>query len=343
VCTDYTSPRACDPEVLSGRRGFLKATAAAVAVAASAGLSGTAVAGPRARRELPAVAAGRLAQAGEPRRVPHEAISYQLYTASSQLSADVEGTLRALAAIGFPKVEHAGHAGRTPNGFRAALDGAGLTASSGHSNVPFPYDEAAWKKVLDDAVVVGQRAVVEPLPRFAVPGLIPGQILSRTPIGLTSGVTPGLAWQQFAHTLNRAAAVAAPLGISVGYHNHDVEFAPLPDMPGRTAFDVLLAETDPALVHFEMDLYWVTFAGADPVRLLSEHPTRFRRLHVKDMAADGSITAPGTGVIDFARIFRAAADAGAPIVEYIVEQDNAGAKALETAQLGFDLLSRVEF
>lgn len=332
MCTGYRSPHPCATQ--ADRRSFLKAAGAALVVAASAGLGGTAAAAGRsgAAATTTAAAAG---DPDQPRRIAVETISYQLYTARSQMSADAAATLNALGGLGLRRVEHAGYAGLTPQQFRAAADAAGVHTTSGHTNVPFPYDDGRWQTVLDQAEAVGQLAVVEPLPLFALPGLF----LRQTPFS----PVPGATWLLYADALNRAAAAAAKRGIRVGYHNHDIEFRPLVDAPGKTAYDVLLAETDPALVHFEMDLYWVVYAGKDPATILAAAPERFRRFHVKDMATDGSITAPGTGVIDFASIFSAAADAGVPIEEYIIEQDNAGEDALRSARLGYRLLRTIRW
>jgi sugar phosphate isomerase/epimerase len=97
-------------------------------------------------------------------------------------------------------------------------------------------------------------------------------------------------------------------------------------------------------VHFELDLYWAWFAHRDPVGLLAQIGDRIRQFHVKDMKYVNhapTFTDPGTGVIDFARIFRAA---GSPEKhEFIVERDDAGANALQTAAIGFNFLSRIRF
>ncbi|WP_220136481.1 TIM barrel protein [Streptomyces himalayensis] len=307
---------------LVSRRGFLKAGAAA-AVLGTAGAVGTPTA---------FAASDSAPQQQRPQRdkhrVPHEAVSIQLYTMRDLMDADLEATFAGLAAIGYRKVEQAGFHGRTAREFKAALDAYGLHATSGHQS-PYPYDESRWRKMIEDAYILGQRYMVEPLPAFIATGLF-------SPL-----VPPSLAWGQYAQDLNKAAEQARIFGIEVGYHNHNPEFLPLPDDPSRTGYDILLAETDPGLVHFELDIYWAWRAGQDPVELLEAHPTRFRQFHVKDMDENGNITAPGTGVIDFARVFQAAADLG--ITEYIIEQDNAGQSAMETARLGFDLLSTIRW
>jgi len=122
--------------------------------------------------------------------------------------------------------------------------------------------------------------------------------------------------------LNRAGEACRQRGMQMAYHNHDFEFADLGG--GRTGYDILLAESDPALVQMELDLYWATKAGRDPVALFAAHPGRFPLCHVKDMREPrGAQTmAPvGEGGIDFARIFAQAEQAG--LRHYFVEHDNA--------------------
>ena len=324
MCTALQPDPTCDMSHLLGRRGFLKA---AVGVAALG-----AVAGPAA-----------LASAAARDRVPVDRICIQLYTVRDQMTADPEGTLRALGRIGYRRVEHAGFYGMTAAEFRKAADKAGIRVISGHTNVPYPFDEDQWRQICEDARVLGQRSVVEPLPNFALSGLVADAALGGASGGAVRGGTPAVLWSDFAATLNRAGAISKKeFGLQTGYHNHNVEFLPATgDLRGRRGYDILLEETDPALVNFTLDLYWSWNAGQDPVQILRKHPNRIRRFHVKDMAKDGSITDPGVGVIDFARIFRASHRLG--INDFTIEQDNAGSNALRTAKIGYRFLSDLRY
>ncbi|MES1221669.1 MAG: sugar phosphate isomerase/epimerase, partial [Bacteroidota bacterium] len=107
-------------------------------------------------------------------------------------------------------------------------------------------------------------------------------------------------------------------GIQFCYHNHDFEFE---QEDGKYKYDVLLNETDPALVKMEMDLYWVSKAGQDPIKLFEKHPGRFPLWHLKDMdgTADHAFTEVGNGTIDFKKIFTHAGKAG--MKYFFVEQD----------------------
>jgi sugar phosphate isomerase/epimerase len=121
-----------------------------------------------------------------------------------------------------------------------------------------------------------------------------------------------------AEQFNKAAEKCKAAGIQFCYHNHDFEFD---QQDGKYPYDVLLDNTDPKLVKMEMDLYWVTKAGQDPLKLFEQHPGRFPLWHLKDMdnTAAHSFTEVGNGVIDFKKIFSNADKAG--FKYFFVEQD----------------------
>ena len=299
-----------------GRRGLL--TAAAATAAAVGGVSSFAA---------PAAAGDR-----PPRRgVPTDQISIQLYTLRDQLAVDFEGTMAALAAIGYRRVEHAGFVGRTVEAFKSVADANDIWVSSGHVSIPQPFDAAAWNASLADALVLGSTYIVHPF--FGI-NFGTGEVVRDT-----------ATWTAFAEDLNTAGRMARDVGLRLGYHNHNWEFFPLTDNPGKTAYDVLIEETDPRDVHFEMDLFWVTRGARDPVDLLRRLRSRVRQYHVKDMNQGGSFGDPGTGLIDFPRIFGSTRN----VEEYIVERDDAGtpprspADALDTARVGFEYLAGVRF
>lgn len=316
MCTAAGCDRPADVDHLVGRRGFLKASAV---VALGAGVAFA----------RPAAAA--------PARVPTSSIALQLYTCRDQLAADPEGTLRALAKLGYRKVEHAGYAGLSAADFRQVADRAGVRVPTGHTNIPFPYDDAAWRKICEDAVTVGQRYIIEPLPLFTLP-VFAGQLAGAP----KQAGFPAELWIEYARTLERAAYVGREYGLRVGYHNHDSEFTlAIGDLAGRTGFEILVEETAPGLVDFTLDLYWSWHGGADPVQLLRRYPDRIKRFHVKDMDEAGAIADPGTGVIDFGRIFKVARPLGVQL--YTVEQDNAGERALEVAQNSYRYLTGLRY
>lgn len=226
-------------------------------------------------------------------------IGLQLYTVRDRMRQDVPVTLQAVAEIGYREVETAGLFDLTPERFRAALDRAGLVSPAGHVAI-----EAVRKHpgaLLAGARTLGQRWLV-------VPWVAEEE---RTLAG----------YRGLAGDLNRFAAAAREEGLRVAYHNQDFEFLPLED--GPTGYAVLLAETDPALVDMELDLFWAVKAGRDPVALFTGHPGRFPLCHVKDMTdihGAQEMVAVGEGEIGFARIFGHSEQAG--LRHYFVEHDN---------------------
>ena len=322
MCNGLVHP-ACPEEVarLASRRGFLKVAAGTAALVGAGGV----LAEPARADSAPAAADGT-------RGIPVRRISIQLYTVRDILDRDVHGTLAALARDGYQQVETAGlPGGLTAEQFRAALDEHGIRATSAHIAVPQPFDEAAWRESLRVANVLGATYVNHPF--FGADENGPIRDAAR--------------YEALARDLDRAGRIARNFRLQLGYHNHNNEFFRMDDGSGRTGMQILFGRTDPALVHFQLDLYWAWRGAADPVDIINAHRGRIRQFHVKDLGADGLFEDPGKGLIDFPRIFALAARGGT--VEFIVERDDAGtaprrpADALRTARVGFDFLRTVRF
>ena len=297
---------------LSRRRFLTAAGATAAAVGAPGALASAAAHGGGHHRD----------------RIPRDRISIQLFTLRDQLAIDLQGTLNALGAIGYRRVEHAGFVGRSVTEFKAALDAAGLRATSGHVLIPQPFDAAAWEASLRDAQVLRSKFIVHPF--FGID------------FGTGAVTRDSATWAAFARDLNWAGQQARRAGLRLGYHNHNWEFFRLTDDPSRTAFDVLIDEVDPRYVHFELDLFWSWRGANDPVDILRRLDGRVRQFHVKDLNQAGSFADPGDGLIDFVRIFQTQ-----EVDEYIVERDDAGtpprtpADALTTARVGYEYLANL--
>lgn len=256
------------------------------------------------RAFLQRTAAG-LATLGLPRRALGvsrfsglDRIGVQLYTVRDAVQRDLEGTLARVAAIGYEEVEFAGYAGRTAAQVRDAVRRAGLSAPSAH--VPLAALGPGWDRVLDDAHTVGHRFLVMPW--------------------LDEKDRPNLdAYRRIADRLNRAGEAASRAGLRFAYHNHAFEFTP---MENRLPYDVLLEATDPAHVSLELDLYWITKGGQDPLVYFARWPGRFRLVHVKDSAGppEHHMADVGAGTIEWARIFAHRKQAG--IEHFFVERDD---------------------
>ncbi|HEU4643017.1 MAG TPA: sugar phosphate isomerase/epimerase [Gemmatimonadaceae bacterium] len=223
-------------------------------------------------------------------------IGIQLYTVRTLMDRDVEGTLAALARIGYAEVELAGLHGKTAREMRAILDRHGLKCPSSHISMQDIRER--WPAALDDAHALGQRYIVCPWIDES----------DRTPDG----------YRRVAAELNRAGETALKSGVQLAYHNHDYEFAPIAG--GIVPYDLLLAECDPSLVRMELDLYWIVKAGGDPLTYFASHPGRFPLVHAKDITATGQMVDVGKGTIDFRAIFARTSEAG--IAHVFVEHDD---------------------
>jgi sugar phosphate isomerase/epimerase len=239
---------------------------------------------------------GRLV--GAPGVTPLDRIGVQLYTVRDAVQRDLEGTLARVAAVGYQEVEFAGYAGRTAAQVRDALRRAGLSAPSAH--VSLAALGQGWNRVLDDAHTIGHRYLVMPW--------------------LDEKDRPNLdAYRRIADRLNRAGEMASRAGLRLGYHNHAFEFT---EVENRLPYDVLLEATDPAHVLLELDLYWITKGGQDPLAYFADWPGRFRLVHVKDSAGppEHRMADVGSGTIEWARIFAHRKQAG--IEHFFVERDD---------------------
>jgi sugar phosphate isomerase/epimerase len=161
-------------------------------------------------------------------------IGIQLYTVGQELQKDVSGTLKQIREIGYTEVETAGFAGLTAKQFRAELDKAGLNCHSAH----LQWNSPDLSPVFADAQALGVHFVVSS-------GLFPPG----------EGAQPTVdAYKKMAAHINDIARGAQRAGLQYAYHNHNFEFKDLGD--GKIGYDVLLAETDPSLVDFELDCGW---------------------------------------------------------------------------------------
>ena len=232
-----------------------------------------------------------------------------LYTVRDAMGSDAKGTLQAVANAGYKNIEAAGYADgkfydMSPEDFKSFLMNLNLRPLSTHQgSVTLENADA----MMADVKAAGFEYFVIPVPPM---GLFKVNPESRTR-GLTGGV------KNLADILTQLGEKANRVGLKLLYHNHDFEFKK--DENGIVVIDYLLENTDPEIVNFQMDLYWVTKAGADPVAYFENYPGRFKIWHVKDMDDQGRFAPVGNGNIDFARILAQKDLSG--MKYYLVEQD----------------------
>ncbi|MFC9856358.1 MULTISPECIES: sugar phosphate isomerase/epimerase family protein [unclassified Streptomyces] len=262
---------------------------------------------------LPAAAVG----AGHHRRIPRSGIGMHLYTMRTALATDFRGTLERLAEIGYATVGVSGRHGNSASAIRRMLDGTRLRAVLEHVG----YDivrGAGLPQALEDIHTLGGKWIVVP----SLPGTL------HSPAG----------YREVAKEFNRAGLAARESGLKLLYHNHGSDHEVV---DGVSLYDILLTETDPELVGFELDLYWAANGGASaPGELFVRHPRRFPALHVKDMAPNGDFADVGSGVLDFPAMFDTARQGG--VRQWLVEHDSP-ADPFASALASYRYLARLRY
>jgi len=242
-------------------------------------------------------------------------IGIGLFTLREQLTADVRATIEHVAKIGYNQVEtYYGYPGKyevkgfwglEAKDFNALLKDNQLSCPSGHYNTTeflSSGDDKILKTHIEVANSVGQKY-------FVIPAL-------PTDVRANGSLDD---YKRMAARFNTAGELCKKAGLKLAYHNHNFEFKDQGN--GKTGYDTLLAETEPGLVGFELDIFWAVNAGLDPVGMFKKNPGRYKMFHVKDMDKnDKAVFAEvGSGRIDFKHIFESSKLAG---LEYIfTEQD----------------------
>jgi len=236
-----------------------------------------------------------------------DVLSLQLYTVRDRMAEDFAGTMRKVAEIGYGGVEIAGDGGLSASEMNSLLKSCGLIPVGSHIGIKVfneNFDEMA-----EYQHEIGNRYVT--LPHIDIKSLDD----AKNAAGILNGI-------------GRRCSDA---GLVFSYHNHDFEFR---SYDGRIAYDVLLEETDPSYVFFQMDTCWVRFGGYDPCDYIRKYPRRFITAHIKDMnIIDGKAvqTEVGKGIMDFRSIIPLLEEYG---TEYlIIENDTCSIPTLESAAI----------
>ncbi len=256
-------------------------------------------------------------------------IGVQLYTVRNVILKDPSATLNAIAAMGYREAEVIG---ATIDKIWPALEASKLKPVSMHADtsVFFPGKE----KELDAAIAQAKSHGFEYL---VFPYLPPNQ----------RGAAE--VYHRLAKTLNTAGRKVADAGMHFCYHNHAFEFQP---MGGTMPFEIMMNETDPALVSLEMDVFWVSVAGHDPVEMLRKYSKRVALLHLKDKAPGfpvqynervppATFREDGHGTLNFPAILKAAQSTS--VKHYFVEQDMTPGDPLASLKQSIDYLRALHF
>jgi len=242
-------------------------------------------------------------------------VGLQLYSIRDAMDTDVPGSLKKVSDLGYKYLEMAGYSegkfyGYSPSEFNKIVSDLGMEVLSSHTMV-----EAAGV-TLDNAKIMAD-AHAELNAKYCVQPWVeePDRNIE--------------SYKKMIGDWNEVGRIMKEVGIQFGYHNHNFEFANIDGVVPY--YDIFMPEMDPDLITMEIDLYWVTKAGQDPVEMINKYPGRFQLFHLKDMYTETSpyfdvikddISPVGAGLIDFKRIMAAKEVAG--MKYFFVEDDNQG-------------------
>ena len=255
------------------------------------------------------------------------AFGLQLYSLRDVFPGDPKGILKQVADMGYKQVEGFERDkgifwGMSDSEFKSYMDGIGLTMIYSHCDVTKDFEKKAAQ-----AAGGGLKYLMYPFE---------GRGDKKKNLD---------EYKALAADFNKYGEICKKNGIRFAFHNHEMSFAPI---NGEYAQDILMKNTDPSLVDYEMDIYWVVTAGQDPEAWLKKYPNRFTAVHIKDRSKtpvedNGKNSVDlGTGTIDFAKILRTAKDNGAQY--YIVEQEAyPNGTSLQAAKADAEYLKNLKF
>lgn len=228
----------------------------------------------------------------------------QLYSVRDKMSKDPIATMRALAEMGYTQFESYSkdpYWGMNPDQAKAFFKEIGVNLVSSHMGVPDISDESVAK-----AKEVGVKYLLSPY------------------IGAQKSAEE---WNKRAEEFNKAGELCNKYGIKFGYHNHGYSFETKDGVKGQ---DILLKETDPKLVTFELDIYWAEVAGENAIKHFEKHKGRYELCHVKQLISREPKPAQGVlkgGLLDFQKILVAAKKNG--VKYFMVEQEQYAGDSLD--------------
>jgi sugar phosphate isomerase/epimerase len=256
-----------------------------------------------------------------------------LYTVRDDMGANAKATLQAVADAGYKNIEAAGYKdgayyGMSPTEFKAYVKQIKLKPISTHQS-DITLDN--MNKMFLDAKAAGFKYFVVPIPPM---GWFNYDNETHT-MSMTCSV------EELAEVLDEMGENARKAGLKLLYHNHDFEFKK--DANGIVPIDYLLENCNPKYVNFQMDLFWVTKSGADPIAYFKKYPKRFKIWHVKDMDEQGRFAPVGNGSIDFTKILTQKKLSG--MKYYMVEQDQTfdDMQPLDAIKISHDGIQKVGF
>ena len=241
----------------------------------------------------------------------------QLYSFRDDMLKDAKATLKQIADIGIKKIESARsnkglYYGLSPEGMKKTCEDLGMQLTSGHVAL-----DDDFENTMEQAVASGQEYLIcSSLPSN-------GQTIDN--------------YKKVAEAFNKAGESCKKLGLKFGYHNHGYEFE---SDNGHVLYDVLMDQTEPDLVHMELDLGWVVVAGKDPLDYFKKYPGRFPLWHLKDMNMhEKESTEFGKGVLDIKTMMNNQKASG--VKHIFIEQEEYASTPLESMKHNMRFLKKI--
>jgi sugar phosphate isomerase/epimerase len=248
-----------------------------------------------------------------------KSIGLQLYTVRDHTQKDLMATLKSLSATGYDFLEADSYGdgkfyGMAPKELKKLVEGCGMKLNSSHAG----FDDSVAQQAIDAHAELGAKYLIIPWMKVEMPD---------------AGI-----FMKAAERFNRLGEMCRKAGLKFGYHNHDFEFKTTDRGLG---YDILLSNTDPKKVLFEVDLFWMKKAGYNPIDYFKKFPGRFELWHVKDMAdtPGKEDTEIGTGIINFSELFEYKKTAG--MKHFYIENDNPHGDSLESVAVSYKNLYNI--
>lgn len=273
---------------------------------------------------LAAFVAGGIVSCTPPK--PTKEVGLQLWSVKDDMKTDAKGTIEKVGAMGYSFVEAAGYGdgkfyAMEPADFKALVEANGMSFFASHTGQGLP-DSTKWEETMawwDAAIEAHKTAGVSYIVQ---------------PWMGEEGYNSLEGLKQYCDYFNAVGEKCNAAGIRFGYHNHDKEFG---ELEGQVIYDFMLQNTDPAKVMFQLDLYWITVGGKNPIDYFNAYPGRFELWHVKDQAEVGGKDTK----IDFKPIFENAEKSG--MKKFIVEVEEYNFTPIESVQKSLEFLQNAEY
>jgi len=245
-------------------------------------------------------------------------IGLQMYSLKTYTKDDFLGTLDKVSKLGFRAVEFAGFFNVKAKALKKHMDNLGMVPCGSHTSLDLLTDK--FSQTIEYNLEIGNKYIYCPS--------LPDSVISDE-----------YGWKKISELFNEIGAKCQDMGVEFGYHNHAFEFN---KFDGITGYEILANNTEPNIVKFQIDTFWVEYAGYNPLDLIEQYKDRLSLLHLKEMQDKDSMidTFAGEGISDTKAIIKKAKDIG---IKYIIlEQEHFKSKnQFEEVEKGFDYVSKI--